>query len=53
MQFWEDLDTMVSTVPISERLFIGGDLNGHVSETNAGFERVLGEFGYSSRNQEG
>ena len=44
---------MVSTVPISEKLFLGGDLNGHVGATNVGFERVHGGFGYSSRNQEG
>ena len=25
IQFWEDLDSMVSTVPTSEKLFIGGD----------------------------
>jgi hypothetical protein len=31
---------MVSTVPISEKLFIGGDLNGHVGATNVGYERV-------------
>jgi exonuclease III len=37
-QFWEDLDSMVSTVPIREKLFTGGDLNGHVGATNAGFE---------------
>jgi hypothetical protein len=44
---------MVSTVPISEKLFIGGDLNGHVGATNVGFEWVHGRFGYGSRNQEG
>ena len=43
IQFWEDLDSMVSTVPTSEKLFIG-DLNGHVGETNVGFERVHGVF---------
>ena len=36
---------MVSTVPISEKFFIGGDLNGHVGATNVGFERVHGGFG--------
>jgi exonuclease III len=35
-QFREDLDSMVSIVPISERLFIVGDLNGHVGATNVG-----------------
>lgn len=28
--FWEDLDSMISTMPISENPFIGGYLNGHV-----------------------
>ena len=51
-QFWEDLDSMVNTVPISEKLFIG-DLNGHVGATNVGFERVHGGFGYGTRSQEG
>ena len=43
---------MVSTVPSSEKLFIG-DLNGHVGATNVGFEQVHGGFGYGSRSQEG
>jgi hypothetical protein len=52
-QFWKDLNSMVSTVPISEKLFIGGDLNGHVGATNVGYERVHGGFGYGSRNEGG
>jgi hypothetical protein len=53
MQFWEELDTLVSSVPISEKLFIGGDLNEHVGSTRVGFEGAHGGFGYGSRNQEG
>ncbi|KAG2588212.1 hypothetical protein PVAP13_5NG196381, partial [Panicum virgatum] len=45
------LNSMVSTVPTSEKLFI--DLNGHVGATNVEFERVHGGFGYGSRSQEG
>jgi hypothetical protein len=52
-QFLEDFDSMVSTVPISEKLLIGGDLKGHVGAANVGFERVHGGFRYGSRNQEG
>jgi hypothetical protein len=40
-------------VPISEKLFIGGDLNGHVGSTRVGFDGAHGGFGYGSRNQEG
>jgi hypothetical protein len=40
-------------VPISEKLFIGGDLNEHVCSTRVGFDGVHEGFGYESRNQEG
>jgi hypothetical protein len=53
IQFWEQLDALVSSVPISEKIFIGGDLNGHVGHTRVGFDRVHRGFGYGSRNQEG
>jgi exonuclease III len=52
-QFWEQLDALVISVPISEKLFIGGDLNEHVGSTRVGFDGVHGGFGYGSRNQEG
>ena len=44
-QFWEDLDGLIRAVPSSEKLFIGGDLNGHVGATSAGFEAVHRGFG--------
>jgi hypothetical protein len=44
---------LVSSVPIFEKLFIGGDLDGHVGSTRVGFDRVHGGFGCGSRNQEG
>jgi hypothetical protein len=50
MRFLEELDALVSSVPISEKLFIGGDLNGHVSSTRVYFNGVHGGFGYGSRN---
>ena len=33
---------MVRVVPSSEKLFIGGDLNGQVATSSAGFEVVHG-----------
>jgi hypothetical protein len=44
---------LVSSVPISEKLFIGEDLNGHVGSSRVGFDGVRGGFRYGSRNQEG
>jgi hypothetical protein len=52
-QFWEDLEDVVGSVPANEKLFIGGDFNGHVGTTNIGFERVHGGFGFGDTNQEG
>jgi hypothetical protein len=53
MQLWEELDALVSSVSISEKLFIGGDLNGYVGSTRVGFDGVHAGFRYGSRNQEG
>jgi hypothetical protein len=47
------MNALVSSVSISEKLFIGGDLNGHAGSTRVGFDRVHEGFGYESRNQEG
>jgi hypothetical protein len=46
------LDALVSSVPIYEKLFIGGDLNRHVGSIRVGFDVVHGGFGYGSKNQE-
>jgi hypothetical protein len=43
---------LVSSVPISEKLFIGGDLNGHVGSIKVCFDGVHEGFRYESRNQE-
>jgi hypothetical protein len=51
-QFLEELNVLVSSVPISEKLFIGY-LNGHVDSTRVGFDGVHGGFGYGISNQEG
>jgi hypothetical protein len=51
-QLCEQLDALVSSVPISEKFFIG-ELNGHVGSTRIGFDGVHGGFGYGNRNQEG
>jgi hypothetical protein len=40
-------------VPIYNKLFIGGDLNEHVSSTRVDFDGVHGGFGYGIRNQDG
>jgi hypothetical protein len=47
IQFWKELDTLVSTAAISEKLFIGGDLNEYVGSIRVGFDGV--HVGFSMR----
>jgi hypothetical protein len=46
------LDALVSSVPISEKLFIE-DLNGHVGSTVAGFDGVHRVLGMGVENKKG
>jgi hypothetical protein len=46
------LDALVNSVPISEKLFIGGYLNEHICSTRVGFDGVHEDFVYASMNQE-
>jgi hypothetical protein len=52
-QFWEDLDGVVQGISYGERLFIGGDLNGHVGISRDGFESIHGGYGIGERNESG
>ena len=52
-QFWEDLDEIVQGMPIREKFFIGGDLNGHVGTSRYGFDSVRGGFDFGERNELG
>ncbi|KAK9125722.1 hypothetical protein Scep_014568 [Stephania cephalantha] len=47
------MDGFMQSIPLDEKVFIGGDLNGHVWASNDRFERVHGGFGYGNRNEEG
>nr|XP_016511796.1 PREDICTED: craniofacial development protein 2-like [Nicotiana tabacum] len=49
-QFWEGLDEIVRSIPPSERLFIGGDFNGHIGLSAGGYTEVHGGFGFGERN---
>ena len=42
---------MVQEIPIIEKLFISGDLNGHVGTSGYGFDSEHGRFGFRERNE--
>ncbi|XP_009774256.2 uncharacterized protein [Nicotiana sylvestris] len=49
-RFWEGLDEIVCQVLPTEKLFIGGDFNGHIGSTVGGYSEVHGGFGFGERN---
>ncbi|XP_019262010.1 PREDICTED: uncharacterized protein LOC109239872 [Nicotiana attenuata] len=49
-RFWEGLDELVSSIPHSEKLVVGGDFNGHIGATAGGYGEVHGGFGLGVRN---
>ena len=51
--FWEDVDGLIESVSKQERIVLGADLNGHVSEGNIGDEEIMGRYGAGTRNKEG
>lgn len=51
--FWDDLDKVVRRIPDIEKIFIGGDFNGHIGATSSDFDRVHGGFYFGDRNGDG
>ncbi|XP_070025114.1 uncharacterized protein [Nicotiana sylvestris] len=51
-RFWEGLDEIVRQVPPAEKLFIGGDFNGHIRATAGGYGEVHGGFGFGRGTEE-
>uniref|UniRef100_A0A1U7VXB1 Uncharacterized protein LOC104220405 n=1 Tax=Nicotiana sylvestris TaxID=4096 RepID=A0A1U7VXB1_NICSY len=48
--FWEGLDDIVRSIPPSERLFVGGDFNGHIGSSAVGYTEVHGGYGVEEQN---
>ncbi|XP_063591301.1 uncharacterized protein LOC134768402 [Penaeus indicus] len=51
-KFWEELDEEVRKVPFEEKLWIGGNFNGHVGSNNTGREETVGRYGYGDINDD-
>lgn len=52
-RFCQVLDKVIRGVPSSEKIFIGGDFNGHIRHLPIGYDDVYEGFGLGDRNDEG
>jgi len=50
---WEDLEEVLQCIPRQEKLFLGGDFNGHIGEKADGNVGTHGGFGFGERNNGG
>ena len=48
--FWEAVWKLIEGIKKTERIMLGGDLNGHVGKESDGYEGVHGGQGYGVRN---
>lgn len=53
IKFWKDLENLIQEIPQSEKVIIGGDLNGHIGQDNEDYDRIHGGYGFGSQNKEG
>ncbi|KAL1454893.1 hypothetical protein WDU94_009023 [Cyamophila willieti] len=52
--FWREVEEAVSDIPEDERIFLAGDLNGHIGKGNTETtERIRGIWGVGDQNEEG
>ena len=51
--FYDDLLSVVTSIPSQEVMFICGDFNGHIGEKADGYEGIHGGHGFATRNTEG
>ena len=52
-EFYDQVMSVIASVPDDETLVLAGDMNGHVGENSLGFEGVHGGNGFGNRNPDG
>jgi len=52
-EFWRQMDKVIQRIPGTEKIVIGGDMNGHVGCNRTGYDKVHGGYGFGFRNDAG
>ena len=50
-EFWHNLGDILETIPANEKVFLGGDFNGHIGKEATNYNSIHGGFGYGVRNE--
>ena len=53
IRFWEDLESLVQGIPLGDKIFLGGDLNGHVGREVTGYGSIHRGHGFGVINEIG
>ncbi|KAM2061704.1 hypothetical protein ACFX1T_046731 [Malus domestica] len=51
-KFWEDLGDLVQVIAQTEKVFIGGDLNGYMGKETSNYGVFHGGHGFGERNED-
>ena len=51
--FWDNLDDLLEVILNDEKLFLGGNFNGHIGTQASGYDRLHDGYGYGVRNESG
>ena len=52
-EFWDNLGDLMRTTSEDEKVFLGGDFNGHIGREADNYNSVHGGFGLEARNESG
>ena len=53
VKFWEEMEEELQDIPDTEKLWVGGDFNGHCGRDHTGKEDAIGRYGVGESNEVG
>ena len=51
IKLWEEMDEELRDMPDTEKLWVGGDVNGHCGRNNSGKEETIGKYSVGESNE--
>ena len=51
--FRNKLEDIITSIDENDGIIVAGDLNCHIGSNNAGYENIMGRYGFGDRNDDG